>query len=377
MRIGFGASVWVQGLERDHLDGIGVYSKNLWQNLSENKECDLHALRFGVCDAPLSQAPSPLSCVPIRFNRQVALSIVTGLPFNQLGSYERAIDVFHATDHHIPKLRSVPVVATLMDAIPFVHPEWVSPKLRFFKNFAFKRSAHWAERIITISEYSKHDISEHFSIPLERIDSIPLGVDGAFYARVSTESIDNTLNRYQVSRGCFVFVGTLQPRKNVRRIIQAHRQLPLMIRESHPLLIIGKFGWGDPSIVNDLRSMEQIGHGRWLDNVSNSDLHAFLQSAAALVYPSLYEGFGLPILEGFASGLPVISSNTTSIPEVAGDAALLIDPESVDAIADAMQRIVEDRILADSLVVRGSERVQDFTWAKCAEQTIDVYRRLL
>jgi len=376
MRVGFGASAWVKGLERNHLDGIGVYSKNLWQNLLDSKECDLHALRFGACDAPLSQEPSPLTCVPIRFKRQVALSIVTGSPFNQLGSYERSVDVFHATDHHIPKLRSVPVVATLMDAIPFVHPEWVSRKLRFFKNFAFKRSAHWAERIITISEYSKHDISEHFSISLDRIDSIPLGVDDAFYTRVSAENIDETLSRYQVPQRSFVFVGTLQPRKNVRRIIQAHRQLPSMIRKEHPLLIIGKFGWGDPSIVEDLHAMEQTGQGRWLDDVSNSDLHAFLQSAAALVYPSLYEGFGLPILEGFASGLPVISSNTTSIPEVAGDAALLVDPESTDEIADAMQRIVEDSALADSLIARGAERVKQFTWSKCAEQTMTVYKQL-
>jgi len=376
VRIGFGANFWTQGLERNHLDGIGVYSKNLWQHLSQDKASDLHALRFGACDSPLDQAPSPLSCVPIRFNRQVALTMMTGLPFRQLGSFEREIDVFHATDHHIPKLRSVPVVATLMDAIPFVHPEWVSQKLRFLKNLAFKRTAHWAERIITVSEYSKHDISEYFSIPAERIDSIPLGVNEAFYARVSAEAINSTLSRYHIPHGCFVFVGTLQPRKNVRRIFQAHRQLPLIIRESHPLLIIGKFGWGDPAIVGDLHSMEREGLGRWLGDVSDDDLYAFLQSAVALVYPSLYEGFGLPILEGFASGLPVISSNTTSIPEVAGDAALLVDPESTDEIADAMQRVVEDRVLANCLIARGAERVQSFTWAKCAEQTMAVYKQL-
>lgn len=375
MRIGYGITVWSQGVERQHLDGIGIYTKNLWHELSEQK-CNLQGLRFGGCDQANHAIPSAHECLELKFNRQVARAAILGVPFSGTARFENAIDLYHATDHHIPKLRNTPIVATLMDAIPFVHPEWVSQRLRLLKNFAFKKTAQWCEEIITISEFSKLDIAEHFNIPVERITSTPLGVNQSFFERKSSEEIDRALVRHDVRKGAFIFVGTLQPRKNVRRIIEAHRRLPLAAREAHPLLIIGKYGWGDNALLDELNKMQLDNRGRWLNNVDNEDLLALLQSATALVYPSLYEGFGLPVLEGFASGIPVISSRTTSIPEVAGDAALLVDPESEDDIADAMLRIVEDTALATVLRGKGLERAKAFTWANCAQQTMDVYQRV-
>lgn len=375
MRIGFGISAWAQGLNRRHLDGIGVYTRNLWRSL-EAMRCNIQGLRFGSCAKGDLELPPRHTCLQSNFKVQAAFSSVTGLPFFNTGNFESSIDLFHATDHHIPKLRRTPVIGTIMDAIPIAHPEWASSHLRGLKNFAFKRSSHWCERIITISEYSKHDIAEHFGIAPERIEAIPLGVDQTFFERASDDHITQTLQKYETRRGSFVFVGTLQPRKNVRRIIEAHRTLHPSIRDEHPLLVIGKYGWGDEALRQELSKLRDDGRGLWLQDVPDTDLRPLLQSATALVYPSLYEGFGLPVLEGFASNIPVISSNTTAIPEVAGDAALLVDPTSAEDIAGAMERIAEDASMARSLAQRGFERAKTFTWERCASQTLSVYRKV-
>jgi alpha-1,3-rhamnosyl/mannosyltransferase len=375
MRVGYGITVWSQGVERQHLDGIGIYTKNLWHELSEQK-VDLLGLRFGNYSDANHDIPGTYECVELKFNRQVAKSALLGMPFSGTSRFESGVDLYHATDHHIPKLRNTPVVATIMDAIPLVHPEWVSQRLRLLKNFAFKRTAQWCEEIITISEFSKQDIAEHFKIPLERITSIPLGVNQSFFNRKTAEEIDSALTRHGVNKGAFIFVGTLQPRKNVRRVIEAHRRLPVAVRSAHPLMIIGKYGWGDDALLDELTKMQLESRGYWLNNVGDDDLLSLLQSATALVYPSLYEGFGLPVLEGFASGIPVISSCTTSIPEVAGNAALLVDPTSEDDIANAMLRIAEDTVFASELTNRGLERAKGFTWSNCAQQTMDVYHRV-
>ncbi|MEW6765794.1 MAG: glycosyltransferase family 1 protein [Pseudomonadota bacterium] len=375
MRIGLGITAWAKGLDRRHLDGIGVYTQNLWHSL-DALGCDMHGVRFGPRAAPAPELPERHTCLRSRFKFQAACSSLTGLPFFSTGHCEKQVDVFHATDHHIPKLRRTPVIATIMDAIPLAHPEWVSKNLRLLKNFAFKRSAGWCERIITISQYSKQDIVEHFNVPPELIDIIPLGVHEAFFERSTQEQIEQVLQKHGVRRGSFVFVGTLQPRKNLCRVIEAHRRLPSSIRDEHPLLIIGKYGWGDEALPQTLHRLQHDGRCHWLEDVSDAELRPLLQSATALVYPSLYEGFGLPILEGFASNIPVISSNTTAIPEVAGDAALLIDPESVDEIADAMARLADDADMARSLVARGRDRARTFTWEQCARQTQVVYRQI-
>ncbi len=376
IRVGFGVTVWSRSLVRGHLDGLGVYTQNLWRAM-KNIGCDLRGVSFGTCEETSSNELNPLDCMPINYNVQAALSILVGTPFVGAGKIESSIDIFHATDHHIPKLHRVPVVATIMDAIPLVHPEWVSQTLRPCKNFAFRRSVQWAEHILTISEFSKRDIVDYFDIPADRISTIPLGVNEQFFQRVSSEECETVLKRYSVPPNCFVFVGTLQPRKNVRRIINAHRALSTSVKREHPLLIIGKNVWRDDELAKDLRNMESDGCGRWLNNVPTSDLLALLQSALVLVYPSLYEGFGLPVLEGFAAGIPVISSNTTAIPEVAGDAALLVNPLDIEEISNAMEKIEGDKCLSESLVIKGKQRLDNYSWEKCANKTIDVYKKVI
>jgi len=376
MRLGLGVTFWVKGLRRQHLDGIGVYTRQLWQEL-HTKNVHLCRVGFGLCAHYSHALPDDHTCLDGNFNLQVGYSLLTRQPFIGSSVIERQIDIFHAPDHHIPRLRHTPVIATIMDTIPLTHPEWASSHLRGLKNFAFRQSVQWCERIITISEHSKQDIVQHLHIPEERIDVTPLGVDPSFFERFSQEKIEKTLKKYSAHAASLIFVGTLQPRKNLHRILEAHRRLPQTLRKNHPLLVIGKYGWGDESLRDALNQMQREGFGLWLNNVPDDDLRPLLQSAAALIYPSLYEGFGLPVLEGFASGLPVITSKTSSMPEVAGDAALLINPLDIDELAIAMQRVLEDSHLAADLSRRGLARAREFTWARTAEQTLAVYKRAL
>jgi alpha-1,3-rhamnosyl/mannosyltransferase len=288
---------------------------------------------------------------------------------------EAVADVYFATDQRVPRLRRIPVCATIHDAIPLRHPEWANPRLRGLKNLLLKQSFGWAERVLVLARATIAEVVEHYHVPESRIAVTPLGVDDAWFVAPAADALAATLRRYGLARGYLLFVGTLQPRKNVERVIEAYGRLPPALRASFDLVVVGKLGWSAAPIVAKLR--ERTGEGvRWLERVPDTDLRMLYRGAAGFVFPSLYEGFGLPVLEAFASGLPVVTSNVTSLPEVAGDAALLVDPLDIDAITQAVTRILEDRALADSLRTKGVARARGFTWEACAAKTAAVLRQM-
>ena len=369
-RLGYGVTVWSSGSKTGHLDGIGVYTQALHAALTRimpRQRILPYAFGDNLSEMPCGQ---PKSLVP-----KTARYLVKAACFNQRLPCD--VEVFHATDHHIPLLRDVPVVATVMDLIPFLHPEWVSSGLRRFKNWVFKRNILSADHWITISEHSRSDLITHFGIPAHKITVTPLGVESRYFAPVSRQEKQAVLSRYELAANFFLFIGTLQPRKNIHGLLYAHAKLPLKARQRYPLVIVGRNGWGVDDLLPILAQREQEGTLRWLDYVPPTDVYALLASARALVFLSLYEGFGLPILEAFASGCPVIASNTTSIPEVTDDCALLVDPQDVDAIADAMQQMIDDDALIARLKPLGVSRAQHFTWDACALATQRAYQAVL
>lgn len=373
MRLGIGCTALARGQLSGHMDGIGTYTTELLKHGSSNNGVDAPVrVVFG---RQFSEAlPTGGYALPMVYSAAAATSAATGLPFLGAAGLESKIDLFHATDHYIPKLRRTPVVATIMDVIGIRHPEWVNPSLRVFKNALFKRAVGWADQIITISDYSAADIADWLGASAPKITSIPLGVSADYFKTVPADIKAATLAKYALRPGYFIAVGTLQPRKNVARIIQAHALLPAELRRQHPLVVVGQNGWRTDALMADLAQLEADGFGRWLKYVPRQDLFALLQCAQALVFPSLYEGFGLPVLEGFASGIPVITSNTTSLPEVVGDAAVMVNPLSVEEIAHAMQQMVERPEMRGSLISKGFVQAEKFTWQQTAQRTQDVYR---
>ena len=357
------------------VDGIGIYTRQLWRQLRASRDVEVSPITgFGRRYALLAlEYPSGFG-FPLNYGACGALSMLSGASFAGGRRLAQRIDVYHATDYWIPKLDQVSVVATLHDAIPLSHPEWATPKHRALKNILIRGAARWADSVITVSKAMVPAIVEQFRVPLERITVIPNGLDDEWFVRLSLGARQAILARHGLAPGFFLTVGTLQPRKNLSRVLVAHRSLPLNTRRERPLVIVGRMGWGMDEVLRAIRIGQASGDVFWLDYVGDADLRAIFQSAHALVFPSLHEGFGMPVVEAFASGIPVVTSNVSALPEVAGDAALQVDPLDVEAIREAMLRLSSDSALYMRLVAAGSLRARTFSWQTCAERVMAVYR---
>ena len=378
MKVGFGTTALARSIAHGGVDGIGSYTQELGRALLAGGGIDLvpAGYRAFVGDDVL-----PGARPPVNLGRHAVMATLGAVsPWKCVAERElvtEQVDVFHATDHLIPKLSAMPVIATLMDAIPLSNPEWTTVKLAALRRWLLRRSGAWADHVITISEYSKNSIVEHFGIAAERISVVPLGVHPRFFEQFDGTTRDEVLKRLGLPAQFFLCVGTLQPRKNLDRVMDAHASLPADLRRAFPLVVVGRPGWGCESLVARLRASETEGSARWLQYLPDFDVRALMQSASALVFASLGEGFGLPVVEAFASGLLVIASNTTSVPEVAADAAILVDPCNAGDIADAMRLVTEHPREADALREAGLARARELTWQACAEKTVAVYRLVL
>lgn len=378
MKVGFGTTALARSIAHGGVDGIGSYTREVGRALLDQPGVDLVPAGFrafvGDDVLPCGHPAVDLGSHPV----MATLGAIS--PWTCVGEKALAaqrVDIFHATDHLIPKLSAIPVIATLMDTIPLSHPEWTTIKFAALRRWLLRRSGAWADHVVTISEYSKQSIVEHFSIAPERISVVPLGVHARFFERIDEAARDEALKRLNLPTRFFLCVGTLQPRKNLERVLDAHALLPADWRRDIPLVVVGRPGWGCESLVARLSAMKAEGSARWLQYLPDFEVRALMQSASALVFASLCEGFGLPVVEAFAARLPVVASNTTSVPEVAGDAAVLVDPDNAGEIADAMRLLIEQPRTANALRDAGLARAREFTWHACAEKTLAVYRSVL
>jgi glycosyltransferase involved in cell wall biosynthesis len=268
-------------------------------------------------------------------------------------------DVCHYTNFLAPISESRPYVVTIHDmgleVLRHAHPL----AKRIYTKRLIPCTARKARLIITNSEYSKWEIVRHLGISEDRIRVTPLAASPEFRPRDVVPQIPY-----------FLYVGNLEPRKNVERLIEAFAQMP---RRDHQLIIAGDRWYQGSAAEEKARSLGLNGRVRFLGYVPRSDLPGLFSGATALIYPSLLEGFGLPIVEAMASGTPVITSNNSSMQEVAGGAALLIDPRSVAEITEAMVRVVEDASLRAELSAKGLKRSSEFSWQRTAELTMEAY----
>ena len=381
IRVGFGVTALAKAQAGGAHDGISHYTQELWHQFNQRSSVTCIPFSFGVewqgkhlGSISASEEPSqPLST----YAKAAAWSVLSGQDYIGIDRIASKVDLIHATDHYIPQCRSRPVVASLMDAIPFSHPEWSGGSFRSIKNALWLKAIRWAERIITISEYSKTELSKWAHIDPRKIEVIPLGVDQRWFAEVPPATLTLVQQTYQLPKQFFVSIGTLQPRKNVAATIQAHRMLSAVQRAQYPLIIVGRAGWRCENVISMIQQDTVGGTVRWLTHVSDQDLLPIVKLAKGLVFPSLAEGFGLPVLEAFAAQVPVITSNTTSLPEVAGGAALCVSPTNMGDIAESMQRLIDDEALCLNLRQKGLIQAKRFSWEACARKTTAVYEQVL
>jgi glycosyltransferase involved in cell wall biosynthesis len=375
MNIGYGVTVWDKGIQRGHFDGIGVYTRELFHALQPllTDQTTLLPMGFGVSEHIEGLRSHVLAP---QYEQHVMKAILLR---NRIScrKHEPMPALFHATDHHIPMLKEVPVVATLMDIIPFLHPEWVSTGRRAIKNWFFKQVITSADHLITISEHSKRDIVRYFGFPEQHISVTPLGVNQRYFETVPDEYKAQVLAQHGLKPGFFLFIGTLQPRKNLNTLLDAHACLPATLQKKHPLVVVGQLGWNVDGLLKRVEHLAHEGKVTWLKFLPQDQVHALLQAAQALVFVSLYEGFGLPVLEAFAAHCPVIASDSTSIPEVAGDAACLVNPTDKRAISDAMIQLIKAQDYREALIEKGVERATLYSWDRCARNTLGVYKKFL
>jgi|GEM_PF-145756 len=419
MRVGFGVTALCKGLAGGGSDGIGNYTLEMLRQFGARDDLSLMPFAFGQAvageilkelnhAAPSASAEqtvingesglssnrnpsepaletkrsaadsSDKSGITLgRYPLNAAWSAATSLNFFGIDRLNQKVDLIHATDHYVPKCSPVPLVATLMDAIPLSHPHWSRGKYRGLKNALWIRAANWADQIITISEYSKAELAKWTGISPNKISVIPLGVDKRWFRDVPAAEFAQVRARYSLPERFFISVGTLQPRKNIEGAILAHRSMPPAERQRTPLVIVGRAGWKCEAVLKMIDEDTSSGAVRWLQHVPEADLLAAVKSASALVFASLAEGFGLPVLEAFAAQVPVVTSNTTSLPEVTGDAALTVTPLDIAALSAAMTRVIGDEALATDLKQRGLLRAQSFNWQACAAATVGVYQEVL
>jgi glycosyltransferase involved in cell wall biosynthesis len=269
----------------------------------------------------------------------------------------------------------VPLIVTIHDMASLRSRGRFGTLKRFYLRIFVPLSARKARRVLAVSEAARKEIADLCKIDGGKIVVVRHGISRSFSPDGDRSGPPAAL-KLKVGSGYILYVGTLEPGKNIPRIIEAYSIVRKRTGTERALVIAGRTGWLHDDIF---RAVKRLGLDKeivFTGYVSKGDLPSLYRGADLFVFPSLYEGFGLPVLEAMACGTPVVTSNTSSLPEVAGDAALLVDPENVEEIAGAMERVLTDQDLRAELSRRGRERARLFTWERCAQETLKVYEEV-
>lgn len=295
------------------------------------------------------------------------------IPLPILNPAARRFDIFHISSilvRHPPT--NTRYTATLHDMTCWLMPEFhTRGNIKAAKEFG--RVAQCAGGLIAVSEWTRQDAIRLLSLPPERIEVIYSGVADSFF-HVDPAAVTRARATYSLSRPYVLFVGTVEPRKNLGRLLDAWQQLPPSLTSEFDLVLAGPQGWDRSGTVARARAMAGV---RYLDYVPELDLPALTAGAAAFAYPSLYEGFGFPVAQAMAAGVPVLTSNVSSLPEIVGECGVLVDPQSVGEIGAGLKKLILSEPLRAQLGEQGRERAQRFRWAECARQSWAFFERVM
>lgn len=287
------------------------------------------------------------------------------------------VDLFHCTTYTVPLQYSGKLVFTLHDLTFITHPAYhtLGNKIHCLKGTL--EAACFVDKFIAVSKSTQRDAVEHLGVDKERVEVVHSGVDETFYPRDDPKNSERLKDVLGIQQAYILCVGTIEPRKNIKRLIQAYSMLPESLRGRYLLVIAGGGGWLN-SDVDALGKSEGLENQvRILGTVVDSDLPVLYSACDLFIYPSLYEGFGLPVLEAMACGAPVITSDISSLPEVAGDAAVFIDPYNPVSIRDAMSDVLTDKYKNQELRQKGIARSKEFSWIRTAEETLSIYHKVV
>lgn len=360
------------------LTGIGRYTWELAQRLPEHAHLqDVQFYRGG------RWVDEPASLLQAAVPEAAAAKVKPSFRFKQprwLREWRTSAAcrgrVFHGPNFFLPACAEAGV-ATVHDLSVFKYPE--THPLERIKHFEreFTNSMARAAHLVTDSEATRLEVMNFLAWPADKITAVPLGVSSQF-APASEDALVTCLAKYGLTFKRYALcVSTLEPRKKIANLLQAYERLPRQVREQYPLVLVGGAGWLSEALHQKIDRLAAQGWLRYLGFVPEADLPALYAGAQAFVYPSIYEGFGLPVLEAMASGVPVVASMFTSLPEVTQGAALLVDPDDIDALTQGIHKSICDEPWRETAFKAGLAIAHSYTWSRCVDRTVDVYKKVM
>jgi len=289
---------------------------------------------------------------------------------------KRKIDLLHAAGFTLPRRISCKSVITIFDMTFFTMPQFhLASKVAYFQKMipvALKR----ADMIIAISEQTKNDIIYTSGVTENKIKVIYVGIGKEFRIIDDKDAVERIKQKYGLPKKYILFVGTIEPRKNITGLVSAYAKIKKNGCE-HKLVVVGKRGWSYREIFTTIKNLNLENEVIFTGYVDAEDLPFIYNGASVFVYPSFYEGFGIPILEAMSCGVPVVTSNVSSLPEITGEAALLIEPENIEVMSASIDKVLKDPDIANNMIQKGLDRAKLFSLEKMVKETVEVYNKVL
>jgi glycosyltransferase involved in cell wall biosynthesis len=357
-----------------HDFGIGTYIRNLLRHLARIDHDTEYVLLCGEADLGVSAQLGPNFRSVLEPSPNYSIREQIHVPW--VLRRERP-DVYHAPHYVLPAAINCNSVVTIHDCIHLMFPQYLPNRMAYaYARAQMWTAAHRSDCILTVSDASKRDILHLFNIPPEKIVVVYNAIDAHFSVTPAADAVSRVRERYQLDHRFVLYVGNIKPHKNLVRLIEAFNELRTGDLEDVKLLIIGDEISKLPALRHAVHRHKLHKHVRFLGYVPDDQLAVLYRLAAVFVFPSLYEGFGLPPLEAMASGTPVVVSNVSSLPEVVGDAAVLVDPHDIDSIVDGLRCVLTNPSRADDMRRKGLERSREFSWERSVARTLEVYKRI-
>src|SRR6476661_7165966 len=354
-----------------HDFGIGTYIRNLLKQLARLDTSTEYVLLTREEDLAVAAQLGPNFRSVLEPSPNYSLREQLHVPWVLM---REKPDVFHAPHYILPTGVRAHSVVTIHDCIHLMFPQYLPNRMAYtYARMAMWSAARRSDCILTVSQASKRDILHFFAVPPEKIEVIYNAFDERFSIQPNEEAVARVRERYQLDQRCVLYVGNIKPHKNLVRLIEAFAALRHGELDDLKLLIIGDEISKLPALRRAVHSLKLHKHVRFLGYQPDDTLAILYRLASVFVFPSLYEGFGLPPLEAMASGTPVVTSNLSSLPEVTGNAALLVDPYNPEAIADGIARVITDRTLSDELRSKGLARARQFSWETSVRRIREIY----
>ncbi len=356
--------------------GVGNYVTHLIKGLNAVGRTHRYALM--VNSSQLRHLPDDLKhfeIFPVPFSNE---SHVLGDPWEFFllprSLRKRGVDLFHGPAFMAPPFqRGFRSIATIHDLVAFHHPKTIPTKYAFYMRFLISLMIRKASGIITDTEVIRREIIDVFHVDENKVYAVPIAVSDLFRPIRDPERIRKVKDQFGIRGRYFLHVGNIEPRKNLASLFLAFKRIRDKIRKDYQLVVVGKKGWLYGDIFKTLRESGLSDDVIFTGYVSEADIPVLYSGADFFVFPSVYEGFGLPVLEAMRCGTPVVTSHVSSMPEVAGDAALYVDPGSVEDISEKILKIAYDDTLKETLREKGFVQASKFTWEKTARETLKVY----